>query len=430
MTGILSALGQGYTEEDVLGYLMKHVPGMKKTISQAQRSGYRTKEILGFLSQNFESEPRRGKSESQIHAINERADAERAKYGLKTAATAVAAPIAATVAANALSRALPASLTRGTSPLTQTNVQSGLSALNPLNTASASTSQLPQGQNLAPTSTSQPPVNQPIVPQATQSLQPEIKPNKFNLKDLFSKHKILDKIEKLKEGNVSKEEIIDFIKQTAPYEMPNIEKETGQKSDQILSEYLQDYEPQKETPIEKNSTVISPQGVGQVLEVRNGKALIDVDGKKHQVDEDELETSPIPEKDMGELLDALNKQIEVETGEEVSRAINLVGFSPETRSVIVVYNSGDIYPYDDLDDEDIEIATNLQGMRRTSGNNYIGPWVEGTKSPAGSKMHDFVKSLQAKRGKGKEYTAKYKPLYHGHGPAHEKLKENRKKKKK
>lgn len=458
MNSFYQALDQGYSPEEIIGFISKAIPQLSPQIKKATRAGYNIQQVLGFLAKNFDTESHKGMSESQIHAANRRADAKRTKYGLGVAATAVAAPIAASVASSALSRALPTSLKNAINSTSQTGL-----ALNaaqqpqiPPSAATVGVTPQPQSQlgNQQTSSTSQPPVNAPSVAQTAQVPQAQgISTN--IIKNSLAYKRQIDAL--INSGN-GPEEIEAYLKKFQPSFIKTIEKNGGGSFKDVVSAYIQEKtrdeamqpdgsginakEPQlqeeaglpeeakqPEAKIEKNATVIAPQGVGEVKEIRNGKAIVEVDGKRHQVDESELESSPIPEKDMGELLDALNKQIEVETGEEVSRAINLVGFSPETRSVIVVYNSGDIYPYDDLDDEDIEIATNLQGMRRTSGNNYIGPWVEGTKSPAGSKMHDFVKSLQAKRGKGKEYTAKYKPLYHGHGPAHEKLKEHRKKKK-
>lgn len=427
---ISKALSSGFTSQQVMDFLLKQFPQHKDKIKQALSYGFSADQVLQFLSGGQKEVNRNSNLPNTEFAQMREKDIQKTenidKAGMAAAAlgaSALAAPVAGQLVSHTLQRALPQSLSGmigAVSPLLSPDVHTIQSEQQPIS------AELIQNE---PIVSQQPPVNAPSITQAAQNVQPETISNKLNVKDLLSKSGLLNRIEQLKEAGISNEEIGRFVRETQPFEFEKLAKEIGQSPEKMISEYLAETNPQEPMKIEKGATVITPQGVGEVKEIRNGKSIIEIDGKKHQVDEDELESSPIPEKDMGILLDELNKQIEKETGEEVSRAINLVGFSPETRSVIIVYNTGEIYPFDNLDDEDIETATNLQGMRRTSGNNYIGPWVEGTKSPAGSKMHDFVKSLQAKRGKGKEYTTKYKPIYHGHGPAHEKLKEHRKKKK-
>ncbi len=299
------------------------------------------------------------------------------KKAAPVAIGALGAQIAAPMAEAAMGRALPhvSNLLKKVGGLQTTN--EGTLLPNPVNSTQNPIS------NSIPIA-SQPPVNEPSISQVANIVQPEVISNKAaNFSEMVGKadEKALEENEKIAER------------------------------------------------LSKNSTVVTPKGVGEIKEIRNGKAIVEIDGKKHQVNEEDLESSPIPEKDMGMLLDDLNKQIEKETGEQVSRAVNLVGFSPENRSVVIHFHNGDTYTYDDLSDEEMQMAQDIQGMRRTSGNNYIGPWVEGTTSPAGSKMHDFVKHLQSTRGgKGKEYSGKYKPIYHAYGPAHERLKEHKKKK--
>ena len=110
MSSFFQALGQGYTPQQILGYLSKSVPAMSKPIQKAQKAGYSVQQILGFLSKNFDQQDRRGMTETERHTANRRADAERTKYGLKMAATAAAVPIASTALSSALSRSLPQSL--------------------------------------------------------------------------------------------------------------------------------------------------------------------------------------------------------------------------------------------------------------------------------------------------------------------------------
>ena len=44
--------------------------------------------------------------------------------------------------------------------------------------------------------------------------------------------------------------------------------------------------------IAKNETVASPAGIGEVRGIRNGEALIDIGGKLHKIDVEDLESEP------------------------------------------------------------------------------------------------------------------------------------------
>lgn len=173
---------------------------------------------------------------------------------------------------------------------------------------------------------------------------------------------------------------------------------------------------------EKGSTVALPNGeIGEISEIRQGIATVEApDGKKYTRKLDELIESPLAEKELHELFDDLVEGIKKETGQEISRAINYVGFNPDEKSLIVHYiGSGkDTYTFDDLDEGRINRLMELEQMRRTSGQNYVGGWEEGTKSILGSKIHDLVKELEEERGgKGKAHSFTYKTLYDAMEPA-------------
>jgi hypothetical protein len=62
--------------------------------------------------------------------------------------------------------------------------------------------------------------------------------------------------------------------------------------DKLKDTKLVDEPSQEPIKIEKNSVVSSPNGIGEVKEVRNGQALVEVDGKLHKVKEEDLEGEP------------------------------------------------------------------------------------------------------------------------------------------
>lgn len=465
MNPILQGLQEGYGEEEILSFLTKAIPQLGNSIQKATRSGYKTSQILGFLSKNFDNESIKGKSESQIHAINRRADAERTKYGLKAAATAVVAPLAANAARSALSRALPQSLAPVAGSLSQ--------ASNTPNPASPETPQISQsptetppiGQQL-PNISQQPPVNQVAssIPEPVNIQQPKENNNivdrlyssfeKGSNKGFdFESDAFLKIAKRMKStGEIrSKEDFERFFnlfdqKKKEGKGLPTALKEASAEYDnqkllpQVenqpeIGQITQDKEnisPKMEKPlkIEKNSVVSSPNGIGEVKEIRNGKALIDVDGKLHKVKEEDLESSPIPEKDLAELHDELLRGIESETGEDVSRMVQWAGYNPETNTLQFLPHSGKLYKYGNIAKEDAALLTDILSVRKTSGSNFIGAWKKDSKSPIGAALSKLIRKLQSERGgKGNEYEETHEPIYSAYERAIEAKKEKLRKKK-
>jgi hypothetical protein len=450
---LLQALESGYPAEEIISYISKALPQMAPAINKAKRSGYGVKEIIGFLSKNFDTEDRRGMSESQRHAANKRADALSTKHGLALAATAVAAPLAASAVSSALSRALPnplknmtgQALAGGTQSLLPPN-QSSPSASNPLQSASVSTQQMPQEQNLLQSSSQQPPNSkvESNIPQPTETVQPKGISDK--LWESVEKGRLTDRDPNIsaflkvanslrKTRGLSTKEQFDNL-----YEVFENKREMGLEGPalarELFAEWDQMKEPQTEQSqeigkprkIEKSSIVASPNGMGEVKEIRNGKALIDVDGKTHKVDEDELISSPLPEKDLSDLYDDLIKGVETETGEDVSRMVDWAGYDPNTGKLAFLPHDGGLYTYSNLSQDEVDQLTDILSTRKSSGSNFIGAWKAGSKSPIGAAMSALIKKLQSERGgKGNEYLEKFETVYKALEPA---IKAAKKKKKK
>lgn len=467
MSAFFQALGQGYTPQQILGYLSKSVPAMSKPIQKAQKAGYSVQQILGFLSKNFDQQDRRGMTETERHTANRRADAERTKYGLKMAATAAAVPIASTALSSALSRSLPQSL-RSLAPSL-----AGQSAL-----PGGGNARMPQAGNILPgtqipPTSPQPQTNQPqptaqtVLPSASQQppnlgnvtsvTQSATKPQ-LDFVGLKNKYKgFFDKIDQLKQTGNNVDTISAYFRKFAPSQSEKFEKETGAKLEEIVGEYIA-MQPEESTPnaeakpseagqvmespsqeldqsqaperktVAKEDVVSSPHGVGEVKEIRNGQALIDVDGKLHKVKEEELEASPIPEKDLAELYDELIQGIESETGEDVSRMVQWAGYNPETNTLQFLPHTGKLYKYGNISPEDAALLTDILSTRKTSGENFIGAWKAGSKSPIGAALSKLIRKLQAERGgKGNEYEETHEPIYSAYEPAIQAKKKKKKK---
>lgn len=481
MNPIFQALGQGYNAQQILKYISQAIPGMAKSIAKATGSGYSSKQILGFLSKNFETEDRTGMSESQRHAANKRSDAERTKYGLTMAATAVAAPIAASVAGNALSRALPVSPlpSGGQSPHTNNPIFPGGNNSNMPTGAQIPISpqqKLPQGISSSlpiPSSPSPPPASG-LPNNISQPSQ--IQQSKGNISSVLNgKPGVQSKIDDLiSSGNNHPTAIAGYFKKFHPTEVKRLEKESGSTIEEVISDYLstkqtsvandnietinpgpvntpieqenQSVLPQEiaeilenpeeltesEPKIEKNSIVASPIGMGEIKEIRNGKAIIEVDGKKHQVSEDDLISSPLAEKDLADLYDELITGIESKTGQQVSRNVEWAGYDPINNELIYKpHGSKKVYTYEDIPENEVEVLTNFLTQRKSTGQNFIGAWQAGTESPIGAAMYQLIKRLQEQRGgKGKEYRNRFETIYDALEPAKEEARKRHEERKK
>lgn len=461
MNPIFNSLQQGYDPEEILGFLSKSLPQIVPSIRKARSAGYTIQQILGFLSKTFDKPIHKGMSESEIHAANRISDSERGKFGLKMAGAAFAAPIVGNAARSALSRALPSSIQTLLPGIEHSDNIQNPSVQNQNEVALEQTSQKPQQIVPSENISQQPPVNAENITQTSKSVQPEVKTiNAGEVLTNASKtyNGLKEKIDELVKSGNGAEQISAFFQKFRPEIVKNIEKSSGQTFKKTIEDYLsqstnllpkstelvgketknagnpqiqEKISPEMEKPtISKKETVFSPQGIGEVKEIRNGQALIDVDGKMHKVKESELVPSPLPQKDLADIYDELLRGIEKETGQEVSRNVNVAAYDPEANSLAYIPHQGGLYIYDDISDEDKAILMNSLATRKTTGSNHIGAWKEGTVSPMGAQMSALIKKLQSERGgKGKEYARKYEMIYRALAPAEEAHREKKRKKK-
>ncbi len=223
-----------------------------------------------------------------------------------------------------------------------------------------------------------------------------------NFDSLSQEDKILERIDFLKENLDLYDYDKDQIEQVKK-EISKLEKEYKEYTNESL-------------PIKKNETVVSPQGVGEVKEIRNGKAIVEIDGKKHQVDEDDLESEP---KDVADLYDDLFNAI---PDQYKSRMMNYAGYDEESNELLFRPHGGAAYVYKDIPPEFAEELKNRLHKAKTSGSNMYGMWSEGDQS-YGAGMSKLIKELQAQYGgKGKEYVRKFNTLFDILGIPHEEKK--------
>lgn len=447
MNPIFSALGAGYGADEILEYISKAIPKMAPNIMKAKKSGYGVQQILGFLSKTFDTENRKGMSTTERLAANKRSDSEMTKYGLKMAATAVAAPLAAGAVGSALQRALPTPLKGFPSQLT-----SQIGAMSPSVAPNIPGQNIPSSATMPPiapagnnvTQPSAPPINQqaPTIPQPPQPIQPQrdVKKSVDIIKSTGQEATVKNLIEgglppsqikdtlgvilgkkKLKElekatGGIE-QAIEDYASSMAqeqveaPQEMAkdlNIPEMTSElptaemmpESNELVEKPIQEAK-----PIKKADTVATPQGIGEIKEIRNGKAIVEVDGKLHKVDEDELETEP---KDVIEEVQQLLKIPEVDR----SSIVSLFTFDPEERKMYIQFHTGDTYKYLDVDPEKVMKIANKMGIPVTKGKNIFGAWSpEDKKSLGATLIKEIINDPKYKKSKkGEEPNKNYVQL--------------------
>jgi hypothetical protein len=454
MNPFYQALESGYDPEEIIGYISKAMPKVAPMISKARKSGYGIQQILGFLSKTINPNERKGMSQSERIAANRRSDSEMTKYGLKIAASAAVAPLAARAAGSALQRALPSSVTQLLPGMIQEGNISSQSQVAGQGTPSlGQMPQTSQAQNIL-TQPSQSPLNPaqlqsgPTIPQSAQTLQPinaerDIKKSVDIIKNTGQEPTIKNLIE----GGLSPSEIKDTLGVImGKKKLKELEKATGGieqaledyassitqekapiaekviESTNALPEVAESLEATKEAeikPIQKKETVATPKGIGQVKELRNGNALVEVNGKLHKISEEELVQSPLAEKDLADLYNDVIQGIEKETGQAVSRNVDWAGYDPETNELAYrPHGSEKLYVYGDISSDDIDALTNFLTQRKSTGRNFIGAWTAGSTSPIGAAMYQLIKKLQSERGgKGNEYKNRYETIYEALEPA-------------
>ena len=416
------ALSSGFTQKQVIDFILKKFPEHSDKIKSAMAAGFTVDQILRFLGKgkevlNPQQKNIRGGTEFERTRTNDLQKRESINQGALAAGTLAATSLAAPMAATALKRALP----------------TALGSLIPNGTEAS------QPQKIPPTP-SQPPINTQNITQETQVVQPEVK--SINANEILNKHKSKEKVDQLLQAGNDPQRVAGYFQKFSESIKKAIEQEAGKSFEEVIAEYqAQSGNSSEKTPIlsenmpenaeigrnqeeispkiEKSSMVASPKGMGEVKEIRNGKALIEVDGKLHKVDEDELIQSPLPEKDLADLYDDLISGIEEGTGQQVSRNVEWAGYDPISNELAYKPHGSDkLYAYGDISPEDIEQLTNLLTQRKSTGENFIGAWKAGTTSPIGAAMYQLIKKLQGERGgKGNEYKNKYETIYDAIEPA-------------
>lgn len=380
MGAFLSALGSGISAKKILDYLMRKSPELKPKITSALASGLSAEKILSFFSKDQNFEKLKSSMQDQYQTENNanplvQAENIRSKNlgsdmasGLQRQAPQLLGTAAALGTSYALSRAIPKILqpAGGISPQTiQGQIQSQTPTI-------PQTSQIPIIQNDA-TSIAQ--------PTNTEKLKEILNPKEF-----LEKNGLLETVEELlKRGNTPEQAAAALGIQRSgnakidPELLANIE-EYAKKTpiDEKIS--LETEKQESKNPIiSKKEIVASPQGIGEVKEIRNGKALVEIDGKLHKIDVEDLEGEA---EDVIQTVQDLLKIPEIDK----SSIVSLFTYDPDERKMYIQFHTGDTYKYLDVDPEKVLTVANKMGIPVTQGKNIFGAWSPKDKKSLGATL--------------------------------------------
>lgn len=457
---ISKALSSGFTSKQVIDFLLRQFPEHSEKIKAALASGYTADQVLRFLGGGRKAlaqddQPLTEHEKTMGTDIKRR---ENVNKGALSGATLAATPLVSQAAGAALSRALPAALR----PLSDSFASASLPLAQGLPTQQVPESPLlsQEASQKIPESQQSPSLNVNDVTSVTQppvDTQAQLKSKKINeLWEAVNSGKTSRKDPELSmflkiakqlnyyRGLNTKERFEQLYNKFEEMQgkglgLPEMARQLSAANEDIISggkakaveQPSQELDRGQETErpaITKNETVATPHGVGEVREIRNGQAIVDVDGKLHKVKEEELKASPIPEKDLAALYDELIHGIEEETGEDVSRMVQWAGYDPKNNTLTFLPHTGKLYKYGDISPEDAALLTDILSTRKTSGENFIGAWKAGSKSPIGAALSKLIRKLQSERGgKGNEYEETHEPIYSAYEPAIQAKKKKKKK---
>lgn len=421
---IAKAISSGFTSRQIIDHLLKKFPDQSSKIKDALAAGFTVDQVVTYLGGGKKALNRMSLPQETSTGVNtefaktQQKDINRSqmqnKYAMAAGSAAVGG-LGAGMATKALSRALPTNLLEYGQNTLQQPQSNPLTSQSPMGPGPTS----PGVQVLGTPKPNAPPQQMPgteSIPQPQSSAQPilpqrDIKKSVDLIKNIGEEQRVKnlidgglppkdiagvlrkllgkDKLQALEASEGGLEAAIeDYAQSTqqqpqelAPMESPSQELDAGQPG---IEEITQEIAPQElnlpeETiepskPIEKNQTVVTPHGIGEVKEIRNGKAVVEVDGKKHQVNEADLQPTTYTDEDIADTYDKMMGMI---PESERSGFISWAGYDENRKVLGYIPRGGNYEELSNITPEEAEIIKTGKGIARTSGKNTEGMWVVG-----------------------------------------------------
>lgn len=413
MNPILQGMALGYSAEQILGFLSKTIPSLTPRINKAKKSGYSVEKILDFVSKTMDSETYpQNMTPNEIQGAKSRQKDQFTKDLLQTGAS-----VAGTAAAGlALKHALPQAIGQlglGTAQgqTASTGMSPSLTGQQPVATPQAGQQITPNTLGTAQVSPQQPPVSQPsqpTIPQQQQPTQPEVKT--IDVGSLLDKSGLKKHVDDLSKRIKDPKQIAAVLYSKYPDEMKAFQKESGKNMEDAIGDYLntnpaqsgaipaqslpveeETTEEQQPHKIETKSIVASPNGIGEVITSRNGKSIIEVGGKKHQVEDKNLLKPP-----KEAAVEAL-ELIKGFTPEEMRSTHHMLNAYDEgEKKGFFVFHNGSAYVVDDITPEEYKELSEEVEKAKTTGETIIGKWASGEGS-RGAGYNKVVKGVRERK---------------------------------
>jgi len=439
---IQQLLSQGLNGEEVLALLMRNSPRIARKAQKLLGGGWGVNEVLDL----FNKDP----NENRKHISTNRSPSPEEVAALQ----AHKGRMQGSMSRDEQSRQRLMRFTKGAASLAGSAL--GSYALSRVLPAAAGTL-LPPTPGPSPTQPETPPTpptpTQPMPPTPPTPTQPEIPPipnqevpkqvediSKSSIQEQFPGE--IAQIDRMKEAGNGPNEMLAYFKYFFPASIKNVEKASGKDFLDFIMQRIQETPTghQKKEPepkeniqstqspepavseqpsIEKRPVLLPGGEVGQVQSVKNGigKILNPVNGQERHIKLEELPEIPISTKDLGDLAEELDREVERHTGQQISRHVSLASYDPIKNALLYIPHEGsESYVFTDIGESRINKLTSLLTERKSTGENYIGQWVEGSPSPIGAEMHQLLTEL---RQEGKVYTFKFHEIYDANRPVKE-----------
>lgn len=410
-----TALSAGYSIAQLLGFISGNYPNIGKKIQEAKKLGYDINEIAKYFSSMSPSELESYENSGFMKGNNPWVDSdetqrkrsayEKVKKNAPKLAGAVAAPLGAYVAYRALKPAVTPLVEEGLNYLKNqfsTETPSPGSPINPPTGSPQTPGQMatPQtpmpGPQIAQQLNQQ--VNQPVQQAMQPSAQPQIAqaaqviPNQVPVSIFENLTKDID----LEQIGPEKREQLKFLKTISdklqqegkPITDPGF-KRLKEKIDNILKgkpgtiiEETSRIAPvnEKQNAIVKDSIVNTPVGSGEVKAIGNGKALVEIDGKTHKINESDIEPPLFSDDDVA---DAYDRIMSVIPEEHRSGFIQWAGYDEDRNTLGFIPRGGKYEELQDITPREAQMIKEGKGVARTTGENREGLWVAGEDTRGG-----------------------------------------------
>lgn len=386
---IIKALSSGFTSKQIVDYLIRKFPQHETKIKNALAMGFNPNQVISYLTKGRTGLNDYQKAVQTEHEKTRESELQKEsninKGALALGAAAIGGPLLGE-AAGAI---------RGLPSLSQVGIGRQIgSAQNQV--LGMQGQQLQQPASISKTiPQQQPPIGQvsPNIAQPQQVTQPK---GIINPREYLEKLGIKDKVDDLlKRGNTPEQAAASLgmkggtgkIKaEIDPELLANIDAYSKEPkvSTSVPTEKVED------VPVASNM-VASPHGIGEVVTARNGKAIVSVDGKKHQVEEAKL-LKP-PKEAAIEALELI-KSFTPEQQRSTHHMLN--AYDAEEKKGFFVFHNGSAYIVDDISPEEYKELSEEVEAAKTTGETIIGQWAAGEGS-RGAGYNKIVKGVRERK---------------------------------